>query len=181
MAETRDVRISKLLSWILRHRPERVGLTLDAAGYVEVAKLLDACSAHGHPVSREDLERVVRENDKQRFAFSADGTRLRASQGHSVVVSLGYQPTRPPPQLFHGTVQRSLAAIGEHGLQPRGRQYVHLSRDHETAMRVGSRRGRPIVLGVRAAEMADQGFEFFLSANGVWLTREVPPRFLVFP
>jgi putative RNA 2'-phosphotransferase len=181
VADARDVRISKLLSWLLRHHPERAGLRLDEAGYVEVDKLLDACRTQGQHVTREDLERVVRENDKQRFAFSPDRTQLRASQGHSVAVALGYAPTPPPPQLFHGTVQRSLAGIREHGLLPRGRQHVHLSRDRETAEKVGSRRGRPIILIVRAGEMADEGFEFFLSANGVWLIREVPARFLVFP
>src|SRR5215831_19273569 len=181
MAETRDVRISKFLSWILRHRPERAGLTLDAAGYVDIAELLQACANHGQPLTREDLERAVRENDKQRFAFSPDGKRLRASQGHSVAVSLGLRATTPPRQLFHGTVQRSIPGIRERGLLPRGRQYVHLSRDQETAEKVGRRRGRPIVLVVRAGVMANEGFRFFLSANGVWLTREVPARFLVFP
>jgi putative RNA 2'-phosphotransferase len=128
-----------------------------------------------------DLERIVRENDKQRFAFSDDGTKVRATQGHSVHVALGYSPTTPPSRLYHGTVARFLPSIRKRGLIPAARQYVHLSSDHETAVKVGSRRGPPIILIVRAAEMAAAGFEFFQSPNGVWLTREVPTLFLELP
>ena len=180
----RDVSASRFLSLILRHQPARFGLQLDAEGFVEVATLLAACAAHGHALTRADLERIVRDNDKQRFAFSPDGTRVRASQGHSVAVSaaaLGYTATRPPAELYHGTVAKFLPSIREQGLRAGARQYVHLSRDRATAEVVGRRRGRPVVLVVRAGAMADEGFEFFLSANGVWLTREVPPRFLELP
>jgi putative RNA 2'-phosphotransferase len=181
MADGRDVHISKLLSLVLRHKPERLGLVLDGEGYVDVAELLAACARQGEPFTRADLERVVRENDKQRFAFSADGARIRASQGHSVPVTLGYEPTPPPELLYHGTVARFLEPIRAGGLKPGERQLVHLSADEETARAVAARRGRPVILRVRAAAMAQEGFEFFRSANGVWLTGAVPPRFLVFP
>jgi putative RNA 2'-phosphotransferase len=181
MAYGRDVHISKLLSLVLRHKPETLGLVLDGEGYVDVAELLAACARHGQSLTRADLERVVRDNDKQRFAFSADGARLRASQGHSVPVSLGYTPSPPPELLYHGTVSRFVAAIRKEGLKPGERQLVHLSANEETARTVGARRGRPVILRVRAAAMAQEGFEFFISANGVWLTRAVLPRFLVFP
>ena len=181
MGESRDVHVSKLLSLVLRHRPERLGLALDADGYVDVQVLLEALKRHSEPVTREDLERIVRENDKQRFAFDADGRRIRASQGHSVAVDLDYEPVTPPLTLYHGTVARFADAIRREGLQPRARQFVHLSRDVETATTVGRRRGKPIVLIISAGEMASAGFKFYFSANGVWLTRHVPPRFITFP
>jgi putative RNA 2'-phosphotransferase len=181
VGNSRDVRISKLLSLVLRHRPDRLGLSLDAAGYVDVLLLLEALARHAEPLTRDDLERMVHENDKQRFAFNAERTRIRASQGHSVAVELEYAPVAPPATLYHGTVARFAAAIRRHGLQRRARQFVHLSPDIETATMVGSRRGKPIVLIIRAGEMSTEGFEFYLSANGVWLTREVPPRFITFP
>jgi putative RNA 2'-phosphotransferase len=176
-----DVRVSKFLSWVLRHEPDAAGLTLDAEGYASVDALLAACAAHGHPITRDELAHVVRDNDKQRFAFSADGTQLRASQGHSVEVALGYTAAPPPAQLYHGTVERFLPSIRAQGLLPGARQYVQLSAQREIAIEVGRRRGRPVVLTVDAAAMAAAGFAFYLSANGVWMTREVPPSFLTFP
>jgi putative RNA 2'-phosphotransferase len=181
MGESRDVHVSKLLSLVLRHRPERLGLALDAEGYVDVRVLLEALARHSQPITRKDLERIVGENDKQRFAFDAEGKRIRASQGHSVAVELDYKPVTPPPTLYHGTVARFTDAIRREGLKPGARQFVHLSRDVETATTVGRRRGKPIVLIIGADEMATAGFEFYLSANGVWLTRHVPPRFITFP
>lgn len=181
MEDGRDVHISKLLSLVLRHRPERLGLTLDSEGYVDVQTLLDALARHFEPVTHEELQRIVRENDKQRFAFDAAGIRLRASQGHSVAVDLDYEPAAAPATLYHGTVARFVDAIRREGLQPRQRQLVHLAPDVETARTVARRRGEPIVLIVRAGEMATAGFELYLSANGVWLTRHVPPRFITFP
>jgi putative RNA 2'-phosphotransferase len=181
MGERRDVHVSKLLSLVLRHRPERLGLALDAEGYVDVQLLLEALARHSRPITRKDLERIVDENDKQRFAFDAEGKRIRASQGHSVAVELDYESVTPPPTLYHGTVARFADAIRREGLKPGSRQFVHLSRDVETATTVGRRRGKPIVLIIGAAQMATAGFEFYLSANGVWLTRHVPPRFIRFP
>lgn len=181
MSTDDDVRVSRFLSWVLRHEPGAVGLSLDAEGYAAVDALLAACAAHGHPITRDELARIVRDNDKQRFAFSDDGTRLRASQGHSVDVELGYTAMTPPPRLYHGTVERFLPSIRARGLLPGERQYVQLSAQRETAIEVGRRRGSPVVLTIGAAAMAAAGFAFYLSANGVWMTREVPASFLTFP
>jgi putative RNA 2'-phosphotransferase len=166
---------------VLRHRPDTLALTLDAAGYVDVAQLLAALAHDPQPLTRAELDRIVREDDKQRFAFDASGTRLRASQGHSLAVTLDYPSLPPPPLLYHGTVARSIDAIREQGLQALERQFVHLSADIATAKNVGKRRGKPIVLTIDSTAMADEHFAFHLSANGVWLTREVPPRFITFP
>ncbi|MGY2067138.1 RNA 2'-phosphotransferase [Blastococcus sp. SYSU DS0619] len=167
------VRLSKRLSFVLRHRPDSVGLTLDDAGWADVGRLLAALR-----ISREALEHVVATNDKRRFAFDDTGTRIRASQGHSVAVDLGYAVTTPPAELFHGTVERFLPAILTEGLRPGRRHAVHLSTDAGTARVVGARRGRPVVLRVDAAAMAAAGARFSRSANGVWLVDAVPPRYL---
>jgi putative RNA 2'-phosphotransferase len=172
------VKDSRFLSLVLRHDPGAVGLRLDDAGWVEVDALLRAVSEHRGPMTRQRLDRIVAENDKKRFEFDADGRRIRASQGHSVAVELGYSPRTPPPVLYHGTAKQSVEAIFRDGLLPRSRQQVHLSADTATALRVGSRHGEAVVLTVAAAQMTEQGHEFFLSTNGVWLTGAVPPRFL---
>ena len=173
------VRVSKRLSYVLRHRADSVGLTLDAAGWVDVDQLLAALGASGLHLSRADLEHVVATNDKQRFAFDGSGTRIRASQGHSVDVGLGYAPEAPPDELFHGTVERFLSAILDEGLRAIERHAVHLSTDVATARLVGARRGRPVVLRVDAAGLTASGATFTRSANGVWLVAAVPPAFLV--
>jgi putative RNA 2'-phosphotransferase len=172
------VRVSKRLSFVLRHRPDSVGLTLDEAGWVDVDALLDALAGHGLRLTRAELEHVVATNDERRFAFDTTGSRIRASQGHSLAVDLGYAPAVPPDELFHGTVERNLAAILAEGLRPGDRHAVHLSPDVDTAEKVGARRGRPVVLRVSAAAMAADGFSFSRSANGVWLVAAVPPRYL---
>ncbi|WP_328434316.1 RNA 2'-phosphotransferase [Streptomyces sp. NBC_00425] len=177
--DRRTVKVSKYLSKHLRHQPERIGLTLDAAGWVEIDELISACAEHGFRFTRDELDHVVAANDKKRFAI--DGTRIRASQGHSVEVDLGLEPAVPPSYLYHGTGARSLDAIRAEGLRPMNRHDVHLSADRETATRVGARRGRPVVLSVDAGAMHQDGHVFHLSANGVWLTKSVPPRYLRFP
>ena len=179
MDERRTVKVSKYLSKHLRHQPERIGLTLDEGGWVEIDVLIAAAAAHGFRISREELDHVVATNDKRRFAI--DGTRIRASQGHSIEVDLGLPPAPPPPYLYHGTVAGSLEAIRAEGLRPMNRHDVHLSTDRETATRVGARRGRPVVLAVDAAAMHRDGHVFHVSANGVWLTKAVPPQYLRFP
>lgn len=176
-----DVRSSKFLSLVLRHEPGRIGITLDSAGWTEVDALLAACAAHGHSITRAQLAHLVASSDKQRFALSPDGTRIRANQGHSVAVELGLTPQPPPAILHHGTVAAALDGIRADGLQKRARHHVHLSADLSTATKVGSRRGRPLILTVRAGEMAAAGYLFFRSENGVWLTDHVPPRFIDFP
>ncbi|OIJ91989.1 RNA 2'-phosphotransferase [Streptomyces colonosanans] len=176
--ENRTVKVSKYLSKHLRHRPERIGLTLDEGGWVEIDTLLAAAAAHGFRITRDELHHVVATNDKKRFAI--EGTRIRASQGHSVEIDLGLPPATPPAYLYHGTVARNLDAIRAEGLRPMDRHHVHLSPDRETATRVGARRGRPVVLTVDAGAMQRDGHVFHVSANGVWLTKAVPPRYLRF-
>jgi putative RNA 2'-phosphotransferase len=169
---------SKFLSLILRHEPHRIGVVLDAAGWVDIDKLLDALHAHDVELSREELLEIVAASDKQRFAVSSDGTRIRANQGHSVQVELGLPPEPPPELLYHGTVDEFLPGIRAQGLHKRQRHHVHLSADIETAKKVGGRRGKPVVLGIKAGEMARAGHTFFRSANGVWLVDHVPPPFI---
>lgn len=176
--EQRVVKISKFLSLVLRHKPETVGVRLDAGGWVGVEELLAACARHGRRFTRSELEHVVANNNKKRFAFSADGLRIRASQGHSLGVDLGLSPTAPPAVLYHGTGALSVDAILREGLRSMSRQDVHLSADVETAIRVGSRHGRPVVFAIDAAALAAEGHPFRVSANGVWLTEAVPPSFL---
>ncbi|MGI5203128.1 RNA 2'-phosphotransferase [Spirillospora sp. CA-108201] len=176
MDERRAVKISKYLAKHLRHRPERIGLTLDPEGWADVADLLSAAAAHGFALTRADLEHVVAVNDKKRYELAGD--RIRAVQGHTVPVSLNLPVTPPPKLLFHGTVRRSVDPILREGLLPMGRHAVHLSPDRETARRVGARRGAPVVLTVRAGRMAAAGHEFRVSANGVWLVDAVPPEYL---
>jgi putative RNA 2'-phosphotransferase len=178
MDERTLVRTSKFLSLTLRHQPERIGLTLQPGGWVPVQALLDGCAKAGRPITRADLEAVVASNDKQRFAFDETGERIRANQGHSVPVDLEYEPSAPPAKLFHGTADRTLPGIERDGLQRMSRHHVHLSPDVETAVKVGTRHGRPVVLVVDAEAMARDGFTFFRSTNGVWLTEHVPPAYL---
>jgi putative RNA 2'-phosphotransferase len=175
------VRTSKFLSLVLRHDPGRIGLTLDPAGWADVDELLAAAAAAGVRLDRSTLERVVRENDKQRFALSPDGARIRANQGHSIPVELGLAPRDPPEHLFHGTALHNLESIRRNGLQAGKRTHVHLSRDPATAHRVGQRHGRPVVLTVAAGAMHRHGHVFLRSENGVWLTAGVPPAFIEFP
>ena len=176
--KNRATRISKYLSLVLRHNPAAAGVTLDAEGWVGVDDLLAGAARHGFSFTRAELEEVVQTNEKQRFAFSLDSQLIRASQGHSVSVDLGLTPETPPEVLYHGTIDRFLSSIMDQGLDKRSRQYVHLSPDVETATRVGSRRGRPVILKIAAASMHSDGFRFFCSANGVWLTERVPPQYI---
>lgn len=173
-----EVKVSKFLSLVLRHQPEAIGIALDPAGWVEVDVLLAALARQGRALDRAQLAEVVASSDKQRFALSEDGMRIRANQGHSVEVELGLTPQAPPARLYHGTVGAALASIRQLGLEKRARHHVHLSADRQTAMKVGGRRGVPVLLVVRAAEMAAAGHVFYCSANGVWLTDAVPPEYL---
>ena len=172
------VKISKFLSLVLRHQPETIGLKLDSAGWVDVSVLLAACNAHGKRINAEDLEFVVENNDKKRFAFNEDKTRIRANQGHSVEVELEYKPLTPPPILYHGTASRFLASIKQTGIVKGNRHHVHLSADTQTAKAVGQRHGKEIILIVKSGQMYQDGFQFFQSVNGVWLTQHVPAQYL---
>ena len=161
---------SKFLSYVLRHEPAAVGIALDSGGWVAVDVLLDACAQHGRRLSRDELDEVVATSPKQRFALSEDGQRIRANQGHSTAVDLGYEPAEPPDVLFHGTVARLLPSIRDKGLQRMERHHVHLSPDEVTARAVGGRRGKPVILRIDARAMRDAGHVFFVTPNGVWLT-----------
>jgi putative RNA 2'-phosphotransferase len=173
-------RTSKFLSLVLRHDPARIGITLDEAGWTDVDGLLAAAAAHGVRLTRDELHELVAASDKQRFALSPDGARIRANQGHSVDVDLQLPPREPPERLYHGTVEAALDGIREHGLVRGARHHVHLSADVATATKVGSRRGAPVILTIRAADMHAAGHVFYRSENGVWLTEQVPPRFILF-
>lgn len=181
MNEKTETRVSKFLSFALRHGPGDVGIELDEGGWAEVAAVLQAAARNGFTLSLDDLEHVVANNDKKRFILSEDGSRIRASQGHSVRVELGHAPAQPLELLFHGTVARFLDSIRAQGLLRGERQHVHLSADEATAKNVGQRRGKPVVLRVRALAMHHEGFVFHRSDNGVWLTEAVPSEYIVFP
>lgn len=172
------VKLSRFLSLVLRHKPETIGLELDENGWAEIEQLLSRLKMAGRPMERDVLEEIVATNDKQRFAFDDSGTRIRANQGHSVEVDLEFEARTPPDLLFHGTAERNLDSILATGLNSGSRQHVHLSADEQTATKVGSRHGKPIVLEIDTAAMLEAGHAFFQSKNGVWLTDSVPPEFL---
>jgi putative RNA 2'-phosphotransferase len=178
MDSARQVRISKYLSKHLRHEPERLGLKLEPGGWVGVGELLTACARNRFPISQEELQEVVAQSDKQRFSFDAAGERIRANQGHSTTVDLQLEPVVPPDLLYHGTPEGKVAVILRQGLCKMSRHHVHLSTDVPTAIKVGARRGKPVVLVVDAAAMHKAGMLFYRSANGVWLTDRVPPEYL---
>ncbi len=165
---------SKFLSLILRHKPETVGLKLDANGWADVDELMEKAE-----IDFKLLESIVEQNDKQRFAFSDDLSKIRASQGHSIDVDLELEPVKPPDILYHGTVGKFLSLISIQGLIKKKRQHVHLSANIKTAKKVGERRGTPIILKIDAKLMSENGYVFYLSQNGVWLTDRVPTEFII--
>lgn len=170
-------RISKYMSLILRHKPEVIGIKLDAHGWADVDALLAGISRR-YPIDRGILEEIVRTDGKQRYCFNEDRTKIRANQGHSIQVDVELPVTEPPETLYHGTAERFAASIEAQGLLPRSRLYVHLSPDAETAEKVGRRHGKPVIYLVNAGQMRRDGYLFYLSVNGVWLTKEVPARYL---
>lgn len=169
--------LSRFISLVLRHKPEAIGITLDEHGWADVNELIAGVN-RTQPLDMETLEEIVRTDEKQRYSFSGDKTLIRANQGHSIPVDVELPQSEPPELLYHGTAERFTAAIEAEGLRPMSRLYVHLSKDAETARKVGSRHGKPVIYEVLAEEMSRCGFEFWLSVNGVWLTRAVPPEFL---
>jgi putative RNA 2'-phosphotransferase len=174
-------RISKFLSYVLRHHPESIQLTLDQNGWANVDELIEKSTAKNLFFTKEEVHDIVATNDKKRFSFNEDTTMIRANQGHSLqYVDLEMKAKEPPVLLYHGTVQKYVASIQQEGLKKGNRQHVHLSVDVRTAENVGSRRGKPIVLEVEAQRMHSSGYEFFLSENGVWLTDHVPVEFIIF-
>lgn len=172
------VKISKFLSYVLRHKPDAIGLTLDPEGWADISEVIAKADI---AITHEQLQAAVTTNDKRRFSISADGLSIRANQGHSISVDLGLEPIQPPELLYHGTATRFLDSIKEQGLLPRNRQYVHLSADHATAVSVGERHGKPVVLTLPARQMHQQGHQFLQARNGVWLTTHVPAPMLKYP
>jgi putative RNA 2'-phosphotransferase len=179
MADPKLTETSKFLSYVLRHEPEAIGLELDSQGWASVQELIKNATAAGKVLNVELIGEVVRTSEKKRFTLSDDGTRIRAAQGHSAVgVSIKYAEVVPPSVLYHGTAFRHLESIRKNGLIAGARQHVHLSSDEATAVKVGSRHGKPVVLVVQAGRMHQAGLKFFQAENGVWLTDRVPAEYL---
>ena len=172
--------ISKFLSFVLRHQPDAIGITLDLEGWTDIATLIAAAANDGKQLDRDMIHAVVASSDKKRFAVSEDGLRIRAVQGHSTdAVDINYVAKLPPEFLYHGSATRFMESIQKHGLLPGSRQYVHLSQDELTALAVGQRHGKPMVLKIKALLMHEQGYKFFQAENDVWLTSAVPALFII--
>ena len=168
---------SKFISLVLRHKPDVIGITLDEHGWANVDELIAGVSKT-HPLNMSMLEQIVAEDEKQRYSFNEDKTLIRANQGHSIPVDVELEQKEPPEILFHGTSEKYVDSINKEGLIPKSRLYVHLSADEETAVKVGQRHGKPVVFKVKSGEMHRDGFKFYCSVNGVWLTKSVPIEYL---
>ena len=170
---------SKFISLILRHRPEAIGILIDEHGWADVQELIAGVNrSEGHALDMELLEEIVRTDEKQRYSFNGDHTLIRANQGHSIQVDVELEEKKPPDILWHGTGEKYVSSIDAQGLLPKSRLYVHLSPDIETARQVGSRHGKPVIYEIDCRTMAEDGYRFFLSANHIWLTKEVPVQYL---
>ena len=178
MNKTDRVKISKFLSLVLRHKPEEIDLALDKNGWANVSDIIDKSKQLN--IDFNTIKKIVDTSEKKRFQLSEDQSKIRANQGHSVPVDLDLQEVDPPEILYHGTATRSIESIKKHGLCSQERNHVHLSDDIKTAMEVGKRYGKPIILKINAIEMYKQGMQFYLSENGVWLTNNVPVKFIIF-
>ncbi|MCI9352837.1 MAG: RNA 2'-phosphotransferase [Lawsonibacter sp.] len=174
-----DIKLGRFLSLVLRHDPSAAGISLDGHGWADVKELLAGVSRTGRKIDMDTLERIVRENNKQRYSFNEDHTRIRANQGHSLSVDVELREETPPQYLYHGTATRFFPAIQREGIRKMSRQYVHLSGDFQTAMAVGRRHGSPVVITVDAQAMARDGVGFYRSENGVWLCEHVEPKYFV--
>jgi len=172
--------ISKMLSLVLRHAPERIGITLNKNGWTDIKQLISKAKKAGYKLNLDDLLETVRANDKQRFTISEDGRKIRAAQGHSIDIDLALQSIEPPEMLFHGTASANLNSIFEQGIVSAKRQYVHLSSNEETAFKVGSRHGKAIVLKINTGQMFKEGLKFLKADNGVWLTDHILPKYINF-
>lgn len=178
ISEKDTKKLSKFLSYVLRHDPGSIGITLDTNGWADTSLLLEKISKAGTPLNMELLDYIVANNSKKRFAFNDSKDKIRASQGHSVDIELGYEPLEPPQVLYHGTADQNVESILAEGIKKHSRHHVHLSQDKDTAINVGGRHGKPAVLEVMALQMHNDGYAFFLSENGVWLTEHVPGNYL---
>jgi putative RNA 2'-phosphotransferase len=175
------IELSRFLSYVLRHKPDAIGLNLESDGWVNVKELLSRMNENGKGITIEVLEMIVHQDDKQRYSFNEEKTQIRANQGHSIEIDLKLDTIDPPEYLYHGTTGRNLDSIKESGLLKQKRHHVHLSENTDTAKRVGARYGKPVILTIRAGEMASAGYVFFRSDNHVWLTDAVPPQYIEFP
>ena len=181
MQNQNDIKLGRFLSLVLRHDPAAAGITLDENGWATVEDLLTGVRAAGWKIDQATLERIVQENNKKRYNFNGDSTKIRANQGHSVEVDVELQERQPPDVLYHGTATRFLDSIRQSGLTRQSRRHVHLSAEMATAANVGSRHGKPVVLRVDASAMARDGHIFWLSENGVWLCETVPWQYISCP
>lgn len=172
------IKHSKFLSLVLRHKPETIGIDLDENGWIDIDLLIQKVNEHGRKINRKELYFIVENNSKKRFALDETTNKIRANQGHSLNINLGFEAIQPPEILYHGTAQRFEDSIINSGIEKRNRHHVHLSAEKSTAKNVGQRHGKPIILEVRAVEMFAKGFQFFKSENGVWLTDKVPSLYL---
>ena len=180
MTEKEKKNISKFISKILRHRPEIIGIRLDEHGWADADELIAGVRRAGHPgFDREKLDEIVETNNKKRYSYSVDGRLIRANQGHSIPVDVELERVVPPEYLYHGTGEKYVDSIDETGLIPKSRLYVHLSADQDTAVKVGKRHGKAVIYKVLAGRMSEDGYEFYKSVNNVWLTKEVPVKYLV--
>lgn len=171
--------LSKYLSLVLRHQPDEIDIELDENGWARVDELIEKINQKGIKIDLTILKTIVETNNKKRFAFNENGDKIRASQGHSISIDLGYTPQKPPSVLFHGTAQQNVESILKNGIEKRSRQHVHLSADVDTALKVGQRHGKPIILQINSASMFEQNHSFFISENGVWLTDFVPSKYIL--
>ncbi|HBJ1650855.1 TPA: RNA 2'-phosphotransferase [Clostridium botulinum] len=178
MISKKDMKASKFMSLVLRHKPQEIGLKLNQYGYMSVKDLINGMNNKGYNITKEDIERIVKDDDKQRYSFSSDKLNIRANQGHSININLELEEKEPPIVLYHGTSTKFLENILNEGIKKQKRQYVHLSNDIETATKVGKRHGELVILEVNTQQMHEQGNKFYLSKNGVWLTDFVPRKFI---
>lgn len=179
MNEQQKKKTSKFLSYVLRHHPELIGLYLDENGWANVDELITKSKNDTQGFTFEELCEIVETNDKKRFIFNEDKTRIRANQGHSIEINLNLKPQQPPEFLYHGTAHTNIDSILENGIEKRSRQHVHLSLDKETATKVGMRHGKPIILTILSGKMHQDGILFYLSDNGVWLTDFVDFKYIL--
>lgn len=180
MDNSYNTKLSKFLSLILRHKPEEIGISLDENGWADVLELLSGINNTGRKINIDLLEEIVKTDNKGRYSFNENKTKIRANQGHSIKVDVELKEIIPPDILYHGTAERFITNIldKKQGLKPMSRLYVHLSKDYDTAIKVGIRHGNPVVLKINAKQMKEDGYLFYLSENGVYMTKSVPYKYL---